>query len=397
MFLFRGGTIQMIRDSKLVRKMITSLLLASIACCSSCSNQNIEDKSAKAVSNEIYEKEISLSPTITAIPTASPTPPLELVTYKGTVQHIFFHPLIAYTERAFDNDSMSKGYNDWMVTVKEFNEILESLYEKNYILVDYHDVYETKNENGQTVLSKKELKLPAGKKPLILSIDDLNYYEYMIENGNVFKLVLDENGDVATYSIAPDGKKAISQDNEIVPILDSFVEEHNDFSFNGAKGIIATTGYEGILGYRTHELDSQNYETEKAEAIKVVNRLKETGWTFACHGYGHLDAVKISRERLVRDTARWKMEVETLVGPTNIYIYPYGSAFTYKDSGLNYLLEQGFNILCGVGADGYFEKYEPCALIDRRNIDGYSFKHHVEKLKDLFDVNEVIDGVRPPL
>lgn len=65
----------------------------------------------------------------------------------------------------------------------------------------------------------------------------------MLANGNVYKLVLDENGDIATYSVAPDGKEIISRDNEIVPMLDKFVEEHNDFSFNGAKGIIASTGY----------------------------------------------------------------------------------------------------------------------------------------------------------
>ncbi len=354
-----------------------------------------------AVSNKVYENGSSEKVVIPAIKSAdptvvsSPTPAVELVTYKGTIQHIFFHPLIAYTERAFDNDSMSKGYNDWMVTVKEFKKILESLYKKDFILVAYRDVYETKNENGKIVLAKKELKLPAGKKPLIVSIDDLNYYDYMLENGNVYKLVLDENGDVATYSVAPDGKEIISMDNEIVPILDTFVEQHNNFSFNGAKGIIASTGYEGILGYRTNKLDSLDYEKEKSEALKVVKRLKETGWTFACHGYGHLDDVKVSRERFERDTERWKKEVETLVGPTQIYIYPYGSAFSHKDPRLKYLLNNGFNILCSVGIDDYLEKYEDCALIDRKNIDGYSFRHHSEKLKDLFDVNEVIDSARP--
>lgn len=390
----------MIRKSKSGKIIVFFILLISL-CCSSCSMQNSKDKSTMAESNKLYENnssEIVVNPTIkTPDPTTvpSPTPTVELVTYKGAIQHIFFHPLIAYTERAFDNDSMSKGYDDWMVTVKEFKEILKSLYEKNFILVAYKDVYETKNENGKIILAKKELKLPAGKKPLIISIDDLNYYEYMIKNGNVYKLILDENGEIATYSIAPDGKEIISRDNEIVPILDKFVEQHNDFSFNGAKGIIASTGYEGILGYRTNELDSINFEKEKNDALKVVKRLKETGWTFACHGYGHLDSVKVSRERFERDTERWIKEVETLVGPTQIYIYPYGSAFSHKDPRLKYLLNKGFNILCGVGIDGLVEKYEDCALIDRKNIDGYSFRHNAEKLKNLFDVNEVIDSARP--
>jgi len=97
---------------------------------------------------------------------------------------------------------------------------------------------------------------PPGKKPIIISIDDLNYYDYMIENGNVFRLILDENGDIATYSVSPKGEAVISYDNEIIPILDNFIKEHEDFSLQGAKGIIGLTGYQGILGYRTNDVDS---------------------------------------------------------------------------------------------------------------------------------------------
>ena len=40
-------------------------------------------------------------------------------------------------------------------------------------------------------------------------------------------------------------------DYDMVPLIDRFVEEHPDFSYHGHKGIIALTGYNGILGYRT--------------------------------------------------------------------------------------------------------------------------------------------------
>ena len=43
----------------------------------------------------------------------------------------------------------------------------------------------------------------------------------------------------------------------MVPLIDRFVEEHPDFSYRGAKGIVALTGYNGILGYRT----DSSYET----------------------------------------------------------------------------------------------------------------------------------------
>ena len=38
---------------------------------------------------------------------------------------------------------------------------------------------------------------------------------------------------------------------DLVPLLDEFIEEHPDFSYRGAKAVLAFTGYNGILGYRT--------------------------------------------------------------------------------------------------------------------------------------------------
>ena len=45
--------------------------------------------------------------------------------YDGIVEHLFFHPVIAYPELAFDGDAQANGLDDFMVTVDEFNKILE--------------------------------------------------------------------------------------------------------------------------------------------------------------------------------------------------------------------------------------------------------------------------------
>lgn len=243
----------------------------------------------------------------------------------------------------------------------------------------------------------KELQLPTGKKPLILSIDDLNYYAYMRENGNVYKLILDEQGQIATYSVAPSGEAVVAYDNEIIPILDAFVRQHPDFSHHGAKGIIALTGYEGILGYRTHDPNGPSFEQEKAEAMRVAQRLKETGWSFASHGWGHRDAAKISHASLVRDTQRWKAEVEPLIGPTPVYIYPYGSRVWPGDPKFNALLEAGFQILCAVGPSPNLQATPDYVIMDRRHVDGLALRTQRSLLQDLFDANEVIDPVRPGL
>lgn len=316
------------------------------------------------------------------------------VIYQGPVEHIFFHPLIAYPELAFDQDQSSQGYNEWFITVSEFNQILDSLYQKNYILININYLYEEKIKNGSKVISPKEnLMLPEGKKPLIISIDDLNYYDYMVQNGNVHKLVLDEKGNTATLTSSSVGEQ-IAYDNEIVPILDEFVRQHPDFSFQGAKGTIALTGYEGILGYRLDTTDP-NYEQEKSKVLALVNHLKSSGWTFASHGYGHLDAREIGYNNFVRDTSRWKQEVEPLLGPTNIYIYPFGSSLNHDDPKFQYLLDSGFQVFYGVGPNPYLKITSDYILMDRRHIDGLALHYQSDLLIGLFDSKAILDPVRP--
>ena len=78
--------------------------------------------------------------------------------YDGVVEHLFFHPVVAYPELAFDGDYKSDGIDDWMVTAGEYLKILESVYEKGYILVDINDCWsEQTGEDGQVRMVKNTL------------------------------------------------------------------------------------------------------------------------------------------------------------------------------------------------------------------------------------------------
>ncbi len=322
------------------------------------------------------------APPVLTPPPVAPEP--ERVVYDGPVEHIFFHPLIAFPELAFDGDFLAQGYNDWFVTVPEFKAIMEQLYQNGYMLVDI-----------ETAVTPGKLRLPPGKKPLVLSVDDINYYDYMRANGNVYKLVLDSEGRVATYAVSPAGEPFLSYDNEIVPLVDQFVARHPDFSLDGAKGVLALTGYEGILGYRTNELQAPSYPLEKAEALQVVQRLKETGWSFASHSWGHQDAAKLSLGSLERDTQRWKAEVESLIGPTPVYIYPFGSGLQPGDPKFAMLQRLGFRTFCGVGPTPYLQTSDGYALMDRRHIDGMALEQQKRLIAPLFDADSVLDPARP--
>ena len=333
--------------------------------------------------------------------------------YDGVVEHLFFHPVIAYPELAFDGDRQSDGFDDWMVTADEYVKILNSLYEKGYILVDIADCWsEATNENGEVRMVKNTLYLPEGKKPLILSYDDVNYYEYMLANGFTYKLILGEDGKLWSWGLDPAGNEVVSRDLDAITILDKFVEQHPDFSPFGAKGCLSITGYEGILGYRTQtDKDDQTPEREvfrqsEIEAVKpIVAELKRTGWTFGSHTFGHIRLEKRSLEDVTADMQRWFNEVGSLVGDTCVLFYPFGGRLDGDDvqqtgPAFQWMQQHGFRIFCSVGIDSYSKcKKDIAAVIcDRLHPDGTTLRSAKgrERYMRFYDAADIIDlSVRP--
>lgn len=317
----------------------------------------------------------------------------KLVPYSGPVEHIFFHPLIAYPELAFDGDDQSKGFDDYFVTVPEFKEVIKQFYENNYVLIDIHLLY-TVDANG--VAQKPEsLMLPEGKKPLIISIDDLNFYKYMKANGIAHGFEINEEGTLVTFTDDSSGNRTYSDDNSIPPILEKFVNEHPDFSFGGARGIVASTGYEGTLGLATDLMDAPEYPQLLAKAQALAAKLKEMGWIFASHSYGHNSPSKRSYEKIAADNDKWIKEATPVIGETDIYIYPYGELIDVDDPKHQHMIKNGFKFFCGVQSRSAYIKYRGAngVLMQRRNIDGIALKGG--RLDDLLDVSKILDPVRP--
>ena len=336
------------------------------------------------------------------------------VPWDGVVEHLFFHPIVAYPELAFDGDSQADGIDDWMVTVDEYDKILQSVYDRGYVLVDINDVWsESTDANGQPVMIRNTLYIPEGKKPLIFSYDDVNYYDYMLKDGFTYKLILGEDGLIWSYGLDPQGNEVISQDLDAVTILDKFVWEHPDFSPFGAKGSLSLTGYQGILGYRTNtdtkvwndELEANRLK--ECEAVKpIIAELKRTGWTFGSHTWGHINLSSSSLERVKADTKRWLDEVGSLIGPTPILYYPHGARPDGDDvqsTGpiFKYLQEQGFRVFASVGISSYSKiKTDICAVIcDRLHPDGTTLRGTDKVLSwysQFYDARDIIDlTVRP--
>ena len=321
----------------------------------------------------------------------------KFVPFEEPVRHIFFHSLIADTALAFDGDHMANGYNYWMTTIDEFKAMLNELYKNDFILIDIHDLcVEETDEEGNVILKANHPLVPEGKKPLVISVDDVNYYDYMQKDGFARKLMIDKNGEVKNLYIDADGNELIG-DYDVAPILDTFVKEHPDFSLRGAKGILALTGYEGTLGYRTNDPESPTYEQDLKDAKATAELLKENGWHFAVHGWGHRDASKITLSHLQQDTIRWKEEVGSLVGDTDIYIYPYGAEVDYPSDKLSFLESEGYRYFCGVWTKPFVSVKDTYVRQTRCNLDGYNMITRPGSLADLFDVELVLDKTRPEL
>ena len=56
------------------------------------------------------------------------------------ITHVFFHTLVIDESKAFDGDEDEKGYNQVMTTKDEFLKILQSMYDRGFVLVRLHDI-----------------------------------------------------------------------------------------------------------------------------------------------------------------------------------------------------------------------------------------------------------------
>lgn len=320
------------------------------------------------------------------------------------VNHIFFHSLIADTSKAFDNDYDSNGYNYYMTTISEFQEMMQQMYDQGYVLVSIHDVVQlVEQEDGTMAYEEGSILLPPDKKPFVLSQDDVNYYDYMDGDGFASCMVIDENGRPSTKMLLEDGSYVIG-DYDLVPVLETFLETHPDFSYRGARGLIALTGYEGALGYRTDPAskDSPTYEQDKETVREVAKVMKEWGWEFACHSNGHRNMETCTNEFLVYDTDNWLENVGSLVGETDVYIFPYGidienTVSGYKSYKFEKLFEKGFRFYCGVFKEPWIQVRKSYIRMTRRPLDGQAMLQFPERLADLFDLSKVIDPARPKL
>ena len=321
-----------------------------------------------------------------------------LVRFEGEIKHIFFHSLILYPEKLFPDLSVpTGGYNEGFIYQSELFRILPQLLERGYVLYSINDIF-SQNANGN--MQKNDIYLPPGKRPLVLSIDDLTYHYNRTTPsrlGFANRIVFDEYGEIATEVPTPEGTIETTYDGDVHVVVDQFVRENPEFSFRGNKGVLAVTGYMGIFGYDLDDLRNPDY---RQRVIDLCDKFKENGWLFANHSYTHnrtgFWGPESNPANINNDVRRWRDTIEPLVGETNIFIAPFG--YLLRGEGMQIILDNGYNIYCTVDINQPINIYNTHVVMGRIEIGGYGLGKWVNTLnRDFFDVASVIDPYRPPI
>lgn len=262
------------------------------------------------------------------------------------IPNLSFHVLIADPNRAYA-DSLASAYKTNFVTTEQFSDILDQLYANGYVLVNL-DSCLTENAEGSATV--QPIYLPEGKKPIMITETLVNYFAYMVDGdkdgtpdkggaGFANKLVI-EDGKVTANFVDAEGNQ-MNGSYDLVPILGSFIEDHPDFSYRGAKAILAVTGEEGVFGWRN-----------VSEAKDVVEALRADGYQIACNSYGNINYGASSIDAVKADLSNWDKDVKAVLGDIDILVLARGGEISATSSQFKTVREAGFNYILDAGTTG---------------------------------------------
>ena len=311
-------------------------------------------------------------------------PSHELYNYDGEIFSLSFNTLMAFPEKALgDNNNLSASFDESKITTTEFKNILYELYKNNYVLISTNQIIDSKT------LEQIPLKLPKNKKPILLVFDNVSYKSNYQNLGEIDKIIIDRNNNLATYTTKKSIQDRVAYDNEFILILETFIKQFPDFSFNGAKGIIFLTGENGILGYNTnHKNASSKYESKRVS--EVIKKLKSLGWQFGCNNYSYKLDSSLSDMEFAKDLSLWNAEVSPLIGTTNLYAYPYGEN-DENSSKQELLITSGFKIFFECGDPNPIQKVSDTYHFYYYKINGKALRDNTQILDKLFTCEKVYD------
>ena len=333
----------------------------------------------------------------------------------ASIPNLSFHGLIADPSRAFIDETFGKSYNTNYVTIDEFSKILQQLYDKGYVLVNFNSfIVETTGEDGKVTYSTQPLYLPEGKKPLMLTQTLVNYEVFTIDSdgdmeadkggdGFASKLVVDVNGNILNEYVDADGN-TVTGAYDLVPILNDFLEQHPDFSYRGAKATLAVTGEDGVFGYRimhsVKDKKGEDYYNQQVEgAKKIAQALRDDGYIIGCYTYSNISYGELSATKIQADLDMWKKEVVPVIGKVDLLVYAKSSDISANEgyannNKYNVLYQEGFRYFVSSANVPWAEVTNEYVRQSRIMVTGGNMKNTPSTYTNYFDAASVLNELR---
>ena len=299
------------------------------------------------------------------------------------IPNLSFRTLMADYEKAAADPDRGSRYQKNYITTDEFSRILEQLYENGFVLVSLYDfAVPVTGEDGSVGVNRTSIRLPEGKKPIILTQEGVNYYSHTESCGGFAdSLTVNAQGELTCLMGENEGAF------DLVPVLNAFLAEHPDFSYEGARATIAVSGYEGLFGMDL---------SRTAEIQAVADKLRSQGYDIACYTYADMEYADFGAAGLQEDLDKWNAEVVPVLGATDILVYPTGGDIkgleAYSGGKYDALHAAGFRYFVGVHNGTQWGMTDPAyARQTRTLVTGANLAEHPEWYAGLFDAATVLE------
>ena len=322
------------------------------------------------------------------------------------IPNLSFHVLIEDLDRALKDESLGGKYNRNFVSTGEFKLILEHLYANGYVLVDFNSFVESRFFNDTEQYIPEPIYLPSGKKPIMITETMVNYFEYMVDPdkdgtpdakgaGFANKLVV-ENGEIKAAYVDASGNNLVG-DYDLVPILESFIQEHPDFSYRGARAIVAVTGSEGIFGYRINTANSASkgqawYDAECDAAREVVQALRNKGYTLACYTYSNKAYSGYTATQIQAEMQEWIKNITPVIGQIDTFVFAQESNLSaYSGAAFDVLHNTGFRYFVSSGTQPWASVESTYVRQNRLMVTGRTMQHYSDQFTGMFDCDAILN------
>ena len=252
------------------------------------------------------------------------------------------------------------------ITYDEFTRILQELYKNGFMLVDIYDLFTTTQaEDGSSLIVKNDLRLPQGKKPIML--------------------IHTQPGGYSTEEFVYGGSSILP----FVALLEDFIESNPGFSYKGSRAVLALTAHNGLLGLPL---------TDTASITNSVNHLTELGYIMACNTYSNASYGKLKIDGIKEDLSNWNISVTPLLGQTELMVYARGSDIVdskeaYSGTKYETLYEAGFRYYFGTcyNSTPWMNITDNTIRIGRIMVNGENLTQKTAFFEGLFDPAMVVE------